>query len=449
MGSASILGLDVEGGMMIRGRIVGGRILFALILTGAFATTGFGLMNASAESRGAAVHLTTHSSRCSGKPIILMTIGSFTPGVPTALPDIEYGANAATVAVNKTCEDGRPIRLIACNNNSTAAGDTACGQEAIADHVVAVVGAYGTNSDGYNAILQAAGIPIVAQFANGSLDTSDSLSFPIDTATGQIIGFDATAADVGAKKVVFVGLNLPAVTFFDSVAQSLLPSLHLQFAGQILAPFSVSDMTPYAADAVSTGADAIFLILASSQDLSFLTALHNQGISLNKIHVITSASEITPGILQQWGSVANGMDLVSGVWPTSNTSQAGIAKYLAELRADHYSTTGALNVGETGVVAWASVHIVADLLKGAKNFTSATLVKRIHAAGPNFYKTEPALPPWNWDKLAFASNPLISNLRLFTSKISIVAVKNAKYVPLTNGFVSVNHKVNILKVSGL
>src|ERR1700736_5368683 len=128
---------------MFANRNVRRRELFALVLTGALVATGFGLANAATPSHSSPppARAGSASISCKGTPIKLMTIFNTTPGATTYLPAGKYGSKAAASAVNKTCEDGRPIQVINCNDNGTAAGDASCGQQAVSDHVLAVVGA--------------------------------------------------------------------------------------------------------------------------------------------------------------------------------------------------------------------------------------------------------------------------------------------------------------------
>ena len=49
-----------------------------------------------------------------------MTINDNLSGTPSYTPSSAYAAQAAVAAVNKTCEDGRPIQDIFCDDGGTA-----------------------------------------------------------------------------------------------------------------------------------------------------------------------------------------------------------------------------------------------------------------------------------------------------------------------------------------
>src|ERR1700732_4651721 len=113
---------------MIRSLLLRGWRYIAICSVSATVAGGLATTAASATSRqqSATSAVTSAKSSCRRTPIQLMTISDQTSGTTSyaSAVDIPYGANAAAAAVNKTCEDGRRIQIINCNDNQTASGDT-------------------------------------------------------------------------------------------------------------------------------------------------------------------------------------------------------------------------------------------------------------------------------------------------------------------------------------
>jgi hypothetical protein len=82
-------------------------------------------------------------------------------------------------------------------------------------------------------------------------------------------------------------------------------------------------------------------------------------------------------------------------------------------------------------------------MKGATDFTPATLDQRLANAPADLYKSEPALPPFNLQVKAFASNPALSAFRIFSNQVSLGQMVNGRIVPLTSTFVPADQKASL------
>src|SRR5271170_4377586 len=179
------------------------RYLMALPLV-AFGLSFGGVIQAVTPAAAArtSAGLTSAAAKCTGKPITLLTVGDSTPSAsPFYQPGVQNAAAAAQHAINKTCEDGRKVTDIFCNNSGGTAGDVTCAQEAVADKVLAVAGGDAYNNDDINNIIAPAGIPYIGQDAIAATDTSSTLSFPLGSIKADLLGYAAAAHALGVTNV--------------------------------------------------------------------------------------------------------------------------------------------------------------------------------------------------------------------------------------------------------
>jgi Periplasmic binding protein len=419
-----------------------GRVLATFAMAGGILTIGgAGVAAASTRASSDISLAATSSTACNGTVFKYMEIASITNPAIGPAPWIKTGALAAEKAVNASCEDGHPIQVIVCDDTGTAAGDTACGTEAVSDHVIAAMGDLPADSDNFNSILQAAGIPTVGSYAGGATDVTDPLSFPQQTSTAALVGEVTLAKDSGAKNVVLLGPNVGGVVqYFVPILKHVAAELGINWLNPVYAPVTTADWSPYVAQLQDENPQAIITLDSVQQESAIVQALLAGGVNPNKTRVISSSVAWAPAVAQELGSKANGLLFDSNTWFESDTKNAGIAQYQKELKAAGYAPKGS-NIESQGVIAWEAVHEIADLMKGATSFTPASLTAAVKAHGP---WNLPAVPPFNWSQVQFASDPVLSQSKLYSKEVA-VGRANAKgqIVPLTNGYVVLNKGVKV------
>ena len=116
---------------------------------------------------------------CSGSPAGFSLIGNLSSTLAGAQihSDVVSGYRAAAAAINKSCQLGRPIKIVACDDKNTPNGAADCGRGAVADKAFAVA-AISAAGDAYAAPVVAAKIPLVPQLASSAVESSSKLSFP-------------------------------------------------------------------------------------------------------------------------------------------------------------------------------------------------------------------------------------------------------------------------------
>lgn len=412
-----------------------------VLLTGALVVAGVGVSGvgaASASTRPPLVSANVRSSvagGCTAKPFKVMIIGTTSgPDVlsPVAIPD---GIKAASHAVNADCQDGRPIDAIFCNDTGTAAGDIACADDAVDDKVIAYAGDASTSADSYNPILEAHGIPNVGSYSNGSTDITDPLSFPMSTSVAQILAWPIIAKDAGVKRLLMIGIQIPTITYFDSLIQSACKRLGITFLPPVNAPLSATDLTPYVAQAMSENPQAIIPITDVVPIVEDLHAINAKVLLLNSTIGYTDADQ------HQLGTLSTGTLIDSPVWFQTDPSNPGIAQYYAQLKAVGVQPTGQ-NITAEGVIAWEEVHIFADLMQGAKTFNSAEVIKRVKTHGP--WTNLPAVPEFDWSKVQYLGNPVLGSFKLYTRYVAVGCITSSgKIASVAKGFVEINSVTKI------
>ncbi|WP_405021185.1 ABC transporter substrate-binding protein [Kitasatospora sp. NBC_00070] len=121
------------------------------------------------------------------------------PGVTALAEEIGREVNA------KGGRAGRKLKVLTCNEHNTAAGATACAQQAVAAHVIAVIGSYSQFGDTFMPVLGAAGIPYLGGYGVSGSDFSSPLSYPVAGGTPALIaGSGRQLAAAGCKTVALV-----------------------------------------------------------------------------------------------------------------------------------------------------------------------------------------------------------------------------------------------------
>src|SRR4051812_9746186 len=151
-----------------RGRSVGALALAAALLAGC------GSSKDAANAGGAA---TTTTVPCTGSPLRLTTITGLTgPGAfPSVAPPLQGAYKADQQSVNATCELGRPLEIVVCDDKSDPNQATKCGRDAAGDGSLALFG----NAGLYDTGTTAANLPAVLTNGATNFDLTNERSFPL------------------------------------------------------------------------------------------------------------------------------------------------------------------------------------------------------------------------------------------------------------------------------
>ena len=336
---------------------------------------------------------------------------------PQVAPEVPQGVQAALAVINKTCQLGVPVKLNVCDDQSTVPGATACGQQEVADHPMAVI-SYSAVGEGYASILASAGVPFFPLTANTPTEGTSKYSFPLGYAISSFLGEQRLAQSLGAKKLAWLYLDIAAVTGNINFATAAAPAMGLQVI-KIPVPLTATDLTPYVAQGLAAGADSMIVTVGPAGLVASIKALQQSGkdITSNSFHFIGGLTSFPPKSVQSIGaSTLNGVAVVSNFLSPTDTSNPIVKQYLAELQAAK-QPSDPLSLTILGLGAWGGMHMIADRLSAMHLApTAANVIKTLNS--------KPSVAPlalkWgltgiNYLDVPYKHNEALDALRLFSN----------------------------------
>lgn len=316
----------------------------------------------------------TNAVAAAGSPIKLMATGILNTPAANFVESVN-GAEAAADAINKAGGiGGHPIDIVSCNDNLNAADAIECAVRAIQQHVLAYVGGDEPFDTGVFPYLDKAGIPWVGPLQDNTDTGQNKYSFPLEgesdisyTESGKL------AVEKGGNRVVIVQLSDAAPSIFSATfAASGVRAAGGTVVKLIGAPLDTVSWASYAAQAMNAKPDAITCACSPQNTPGLLQALRQAGFTGPLVEQTTNF--LLSGI-KSVGSSAGKVYLVSTM-RDPDVPNPGLTQYLDEMNATQPAS--ALR-DQTSELSWLAVHVVADLLKGQKDLTSATLLGQLQA----------------------------------------------------------------------
>jgi ABC-type branched-subunit amino acid transport system substrate-binding protein len=383
----------------------------------AMVTAMFGSLAGSAQAAGS-----------SKPPVEVMVIETKTSaGVSSASAGLngDVGVRAAALAINKAGGiQGRPVKVIVCDDMGNPNNAEACARSAVADHVLAVVGADTEFGDNYMSIITAAGIPSVGDQPNSASELTSSNSYPVGAGSLVTVGsLGYVLADHGAKKIVSVYPDNADAKFLNTYIGDGAQQKGGQLLSSIPIPTDAVDMSTYASTISSSGATGIASFIGGTQLVTLLKDLHETGYNLS---VAQPISELTTTQQGQATGYDSKIDFVGETYPDDDNSVPGIKEFNQQVNAlgDHSTTRS-----ELVILPWAAMHIVANIAQKLPTIDSASLVTALKSAGTITFSP---LPPFNWSQ----SSPQYPSFRVFSNEVLVSHLKNGKLEPVGNGYLN-------------
>jgi ABC-type branched-subunit amino acid transport system substrate-binding protein len=370
------------------------------------------------------------ATSCAGTPIVIGQIASATGAF--SFPDAPVAAKVAVAAVNKTCEDGRPLKLITCDDQSDPNAGVTCAHELVSDHVVAMVGNASGELSQAMSVTQAAGIPSVFNAGLTVWEVSNKLSYPENISLVQSAAVVNAAVGSGAKSIAFVAADLPLSSEVVGLLTSVAKPLGVKVI-PLLYPPSTTDFSTLAAEAVAAKASAILVTAGASQSPPLFKALGQQGLA-SKTLLMTSAALFTPATISALGSAADNVYVIApAALPVDATgTNAGITKMRKEYAADGQNSSNS-NMTAQASIAWTGVHVFADAVKSTKTVTPASVQTALSSIGT---VSQPQIPNWNASKNALPQLPVLAHFRVTSGGLFWYRVEGGKYTPVGSGAIS-------------
>jgi ABC-type branched-subunit amino acid transport system substrate-binding protein len=348
-----------------------------LAVTGALLAAGCG---GGAESAGS-----SSASALTGTPVKVMvwapenTQGSAQPGVRLTAQAYEKWINA-----NGGIKGG-PLKVITCNEKNDPDEAEKCAQQAVSEHVVAVVGSYSLAGDRYMPILQKAGIPYIGGTGVSAAEFSNTLSFPVNGGTPVVFAAHGRQlVEQGCKKISGVRYDVAAAAI---VTQFL--GLGAVSAGgappkDMKVPVTATDLAPQVA-AATKGSDCVSVILGTHSDL-FVKSYLQSGARTKLGSVV---GNLTPQLAASTGGSSSPLEgsAITGYYPPP--SDAAWKDFVAAAKGTDIDTTSGADT-----TTWVAFKVFTEAVGKLPTITSKALVNELNTT--KGIDTGGLTPPLNW-----------------------------------------------------
>lgn len=312
---------------------------------------------------------TTTTVALTGEPVQIMVMYEGSGDVAT--PEVPEGAIAAADAANRAGGlDGSPVELIVCDlaNDPNTARD--CGQQAVDEGVVAVVGPVSANAGEYFPLLEEAGIPVVGNVPASASDFTSAVSFPL---YGGIVTASAGLADAlitegGATTVSVARIDLDAAAAIATFANVALARSNTEVQNDVPIPVG-ADMSTYVASVLQDGTDGVLVGLLGQDATNFIIQLRQT----NPDVPIAATTTEFDAVIEALGDASDGI-LVTGFFDDEATEPEAYQQFVDDLAASGFDEDGGFRNN-----SYSAVQAVVELLSGAPEATSAALLDALNA----------------------------------------------------------------------
>jgi branched-chain amino acid transport system substrate-binding protein len=411
----------------------------------ASAALAFGLVAAacggSSSSKGSGSGTSAPSKPCPGKPLKFTSIIALSGPLGSAGANRALeGLHAAVDGVNRNCALGRPLQVNICDDKDDPNANIECGRKAGSDGTLALLGGVGSFDDG----AKASKLPVI--FANGTspFELTDKNAY--SSVNGIALGISGTSAIKarGKKSSTLVLPDTPTLQFAGGLIVKMAKLLNVK-VDPIYYPQDTTDFAPVAAQVSEKNDDAVGMLPLNP--VSLINALAQEGITPDNHDLVIPGGVITPEILKDLGSAANGILVCSEAMPPTETSNKGIAEFRADLQADGKNPDDP-NVDFTTVTSWSNVKKLEDALLAAGPSVIASLdSQKVVDAVVNHPIDRPEMAPYDFRTQAIPEIKDLAAFRIFTRKVAVLQIEDGKYKVLSNGFIDILKPPNLPKSS--
>jgi ABC-type branched-subunit amino acid transport system substrate-binding protein len=381
----------------------------------------------SGASGDSASSSTTAATKLTGAPVKIMTMTPVTASSGTAIisPETAQSAEATTHWINEHGGiGGRPLDDIVCNEQSDPNQAAACARQAVADHVIAMVGTYSQYSNEIYPIIQPAGIVNLGEITVTNADFSSPISYPIAPGPTVLPGVgELTGEQKQCTKPGLVQIQNTAAAIVQAGIEGGAKEFGAKPAYSITLPANATDFSAQAAQAAHSG-NCLMLFDVPGNALAFIPAFRSVAPTTQ---IIASNNAITAEVAKKLGATLNGT-LVPDYFPPYDSPALAqyrsiMAQYPIKYQGSDLSYTNAIN-------AYAAVRVFAEVASKLKTITPQTFAKALGSdKAVNTFGLTPTLnftPSGQW-----VVPPL---KRIFNRNMVFEKIENGKFVQIDGGF---------------
>lgn len=350
-----------------------------------------------------------------GTPVKLMVMYQFTGDPIAEHPEVGAGAQAAAKAISDAGGIGtHPVQIITCDIHDSPTQELACAQQAVSEHVVAVVGSLFETGAQSIPMLEQAGIPVIGPLG---VYTPQELS---STDVWPLMGGAVTTYPAIPYLVAKQGLKRLAVatspgTGLDKLIEAQTTKAGMTYAGTVNVPLTATDYQPYAKSLKDLTPDVIVQILSTTGSAQIMKAGAQIGLNATWAN---QTLNIDVSNLSTFGSSADGMFITSSFPPATASAQfPGIKSFNAEMDAAGKAGTANTDIRSAqAVTSWLAVHAVATAAKSTTGLlTGAGLIADLKAAQTIDVE---GLISWTPNASGPTNFPRVTNSNVFLEKVS-------------------------------
>jgi branched-chain amino acid transport system substrate-binding protein len=392
----------------------------------AVAASAVGLVAAGCSSGGSTTSSTPSAGTAAATTIVIGGAGPLHNPAYNE-PTLLTGLQAAVDSINAAGGvKGHKLKLQFCDTGYTVNGELSCAHQFVSQQVAAAVDPYflADQSGAEVKLLQSAGIPVFGGQGLSPAELNSPDVYPLSSGLpGWTYGAVASLLKAGAKKIsVLVDTN-PGSQFAGQLLAAAAKS-----AG-ITAPVITGDpnadptFSAAAAKATASGTTGVALFPSPVNVPKMIKALRQTGFQ-GKISLPTV---ILPAVfIKALGAAGNGVLADSQVALTTDTSNPGVQKYLADMKK-----YGNNQVTDASIFAWSAVQVFAKAIAGASSFDAKGITAALSSLStPVDVGT---VAPWH---SAGVTSPLSSFSRILNPTVTFGVVKNGQLVSAGGGFVN-------------
>lgn len=321
----------------------------------------------------------------------VITLGGAGPiSDPTlSQPERKAAEEAAVAEINASGGvNGHKLKLVYCDTQNNPNGELSCMRQLVQEKVSAIItpGLIADQSGRGYLVAAAAKIPVIGGQGLTPVEFATPGNFPIGSGIpGWAYGQVADLLKQGAKKIAFFGTTDPGSQYIIKLSQGALKSAHVAAVRTVVVdPSTDPTFASGAAKVMAGGVDGIVFDSSPLDAPRAIAALRTAGYK----GMISSITAIfATATLKALGSQANGLLLTSQLALTSDTANAGVSQFLADMKK--YQPGAQVN--ETSETSWAGVKLFAAVMKHASDlsstatwdaFSNLTVPVQIMVAGP-------------------------------------------------------------------
>jgi ABC-type branched-subunit amino acid transport system substrate-binding protein len=263
--------------------------------------------------------------------------------------------------------DGHPVQVTHCSGELNTNATTACARQFASNpKIIATIGNFEAQGQGATAILDAAGLAQLGNYATLPPDYSCHTCFPYAAdSLGGPLGATTAVIDVGhATKLAGIYIDIPAARSYPPLIEGVVKGSgrNVSFVKNIFVPPNDTNFQSVVAEIQSSGANGIYLAIPQQQAQAFMLAMAHAG---SNIPIgVPMATTYTNILAQLPSSERKNLD-VGSMFSRTGTAYPGLVK--AQSAVTNKDNDEAFN----GYIA---LQMFVNLVKGMPNPTRSSIV---------------------------------------------------------------------------